>query len=99
MPDCKNCNTNHWKNQYLMAQERFDRVLIRLTVGTIIAFTISVLCLFATIYTILKVQAFIENFEYVEETQVEIEQDSEGENFALITNESEVDVQWDKKLQ
>lgn len=97
MPDCKNCNTNHWKNQYLMAQERFDRVLIRLTVGTIIAFTISVLCLFATIYTILKVQAFIESFEYVEETQVEIEQDSEGENFALVSNGSEADVEWDRK--
>lgn len=99
MPDCKNCNTNHWKNQYLMAQERFDRVLVRLTVGTIVAFTITILCLIATIYTINKVQAFIEDFEYVEETEIEVEQDSEGENFALITNESEVDVQWDKKSQ
>lgn len=82
-----------------MAQERFDRVLVRLTVGTIVAFTITILCLIATIYTINKVQAFIEDFEYVEETEIEVEQNSEGENFALITNESEVDVQWDKKSQ
>ena len=36
-------------------------------------------------------------YEAIEETQIEIEQDSEGENLAVIGNESEVNVTWDRK--
>ena len=78
MPDCKNCYNNNWKNQYLIAQERFDKVVTRLVIGTIIAFTIMVFCLIATICVVVKFEKFINDFEYVEETEVEISQDAEG---------------------
>lgn len=90
MPDCKNCYNNNWKNQYLMAQERFDKVVTRLVIGTIIAFTISVFCLIATICVIVKFENFISDFEYVEETEVKIDQDAEGVNTAIIGNGSGV---------
>ena len=90
MPDCKNCTNNNWKNQYLMAQQRFDKVVSRLVIGTIVAFTITVICLIATICVILKFQAFVSSFEYVEETTYEIEQDRDGINTAIIGNENEV---------
>lgn len=90
MPDCKSCNNTNWKNNYLMAQQRFDKVISRLVVGTIIAFVIAIGCLVATIVVIFKFQAFISEFEYVEETEVEISQDSCGENTAIIGDGNEV---------
>lgn len=99
MPDCKVCENQKWKEHYMMAQQRFDKVLVRLTVGFVLAFTVMMLCVFITTLMVIKTQKFISEFEYVEETEIEVEQNSEGENFALITNESEVDVQWDKKSQ
>ena len=92
MPDCKQCNSNNWKNHYMMAQKRFDKVLTRLTIGTIIAFFIVVGCLVATICALLKFQAFINQFEYVEETTYEIEQDRDGINTAVIGEGNEVSV-------
>lgn len=90
MPDCKICENKKWKEMYIMAQQRFDKVVIRLTIGSIIAFTIAILCLMATICTIIKVQRFINNFEYVEETELEINQDSYGYNTAVIGDRNEV---------
>ena len=90
MPDCKNCTNNNWKNHYLMAQQRFDKVVSRLVIGTIMAFTITVICLIATICVILKFQAFVSSFEYVEETTYEIEQDRDGVNTAIIGTGNEV---------
>ena len=92
MPDCKNCNGQNWKNHYLMAQQRFDKVLARLTIGSIIAYVIVVVCLIATICAIFKFQAFIESFEYVEETVYEVEQDDRGINTAVIGNTNDVEV-------
>lgn len=82
-----------------MAQQRFDKVLVRLTVGFVLAFAVMMLCVFITTLMVIKTQKFISEFEYVEETEIAVEQNSKGENFALITNESEVNVQWDKKSQ
>ena len=90
MPDCKQCNSNNWKNHYMMAQKRFDKVLTRLAIGTVLAFFIVVGCLVATICALLKFQAFISEFEYVEETTYEISQDRDGINTAIIGNENEV---------
>lgn len=92
MPDCKSCNNQNWKNHYLMAQERFDKVVTRLVIGTIIAFTIAVACLIATICVIVKFQAFINQFEYVEETVYEVEQDDRGINTAVIGDTNDVEV-------
>lgn len=77
-----------------MAQQRFDKVVSRLVIGTIIAFMIAVGCLIATICVIFKFQAFINQFEYVEETTYEIEQD-EGINQAVIGNNNDLGVVLD----
>lgn len=88
MPDCKDCN--NWKNQYITAQQRFDKVVARLAIGTIVAVVIMLCCLIATICVIVRFEKFISNFEYVEETEVEITQDDEGVNTAIIGNGNEV---------
>lgn len=93
MPDCKNCNNTNWKNNYLMAQQRFDKVMSRLVIGTIIAFVIAIGCLVATICAIIKFQAFISQFEYVEETSYEIEQD-DGVNTAVFGDSNDVEVKF-----
>lgn len=91
MPDCKNCENIQWKNHYLMAQQRFDKVIGRLVVGTIIAFTIAVCCLVATICAIFKCINFINEFEYVEETEIQIEQDWHGDNRVILEDGTEVE--------
>ena len=78
------CENRKWKEMYIMAQQRFDKVVTRLTIGSIVAFTIAILCLMATICTIIKVQRFINEFEYVEETEVEIQQDWRGDNSVVL---------------
>ena len=89
--DCRHCtDRDNWKNHYIVAQERFDKVVARLTIGTIIAYTITILCLLATIATLWRVQKFINEFEYVEETEISIEQDCRGENTIILDDESEV---------
>lgn len=90
MPDCKNCENINWKNHYLMAQRRFDKVLIRLTIGTVSAFTIAIICLVATICVIFKFINFIDSFEYVEEQTIEIQQDWHGDNRVILDNGTEV---------
>lgn len=92
MPNCRNCISEEiWKNHYLESQRRFDKVVSVLSMWTIIAFTVAVACLVATIIVIVRFQAFISNFEYYEETEYTIEQD-EGINTAVIGSENEVNV-------
>lgn len=83
MPDCKNCENINWKNHYLMAQERFDKVLTKLIVITVVAFTATIICVISTICVILKFERFISEFEYVEETVYEVAQD-DGVNTAIL---------------
>ena len=90
MTDCKSCENKKWKDMYITSQQRFDRVVVRLTVGSIIAFTIAILCLIATICTIIRVHKFINEFEYVEETEIQIEQDKQGSNTVVLQNGDEV---------
>lgn len=88
--DCKDCTNIQWKNHYLMAQQRFDKVMSRMVMGSIVAFTVVVLCLVATICVILKFEKFISEFEYVEETIYEVDQD-DGINTAILgSNDVEV---------
>lgn len=90
MLDCNNiCQEKFWKNHYMIAQQRFDKVVMLLSVGTIVAFIVAVACLIATICTIVRFQAFIAQFEYYEETEYTIEQ-SEGINTAIIGDENGV---------
>lgn len=84
--ECKNCSNVQWKNHYILAQQRFDKVVTRLVIGEIIAFTIVVICLCITIFSLFQIKAFIENFECVEETSYKIEQD-EGVNTAVIDSD------------
>lgn len=90
--DCKSCGSYKWKEMYIESQQRFDKVVVKLTIGTIIAFTIMIMCLLATICVLIRTQNFINSFEYVEETEVEISQDSDGMNTAIIGDRNEVDV-------
>lgn len=90
--DCKSCGSYKWKEMYIESQQRFDKVVVKLTIGTIIAFTIMIMCLLATICVLIRTQNFINSFEYVEETEVEISQDSDGFNTAVIGNGNGVDI-------
>lgn len=84
MINCKECENKYWKQMYTTAVKRFDDVIMKLTIAVIIAFTISVACLITTICALIRTQNFVSRFEYVEETSVEIEQDSGGTNTAII---------------
>lgn len=88
MSDCRICKEEN-RNHYMVAQQRFDKIVALLTVGTIIAYTITIFCLIATICVIVRFQAFIENFEYVTETVVDVEQ-TDGNNTAIFGGDNEV---------
>lgn len=86
MINCKECENKYWKQMYTTAVKRFDDITMKLTIAVIIAFTISVACLIITVCALIRTQNFVSRFEYVEETSVEIEQDSGGANTAIIGN-------------
>lgn len=90
MPDCKVCENKKWKDMYMAAQQRFDKVLINLTVGFVILITVVIFCLVVTICTLIRTQEFINEFEYVEQTEIQIEQDSKGHNTVILPNGDEV---------
>ena len=82
---------------YIAASQRFDKVLARLIVVFILLSVIAAGCCFITALACIRTHRFIAEYECVEETEIEIQQDSEGENFALVSNGSEVDVEWDRR--
>lgn len=88
--DCKACENQKWKEHYLLAQKRFDKVLVGLTIGFVIMFTVMILCLFVTACMVIRTQKFINEFEYVEETEIQIEQDCNGHNVVMLPNGDEV---------
>ena len=91
MPDCKSCENKNWKTMYITAQQGFDNAIARLTIGYAILLTITVLCLLTTAFLVVKTQRFIDSFEYVEETEVHIEQDCNGHNTVVLPDGTEVD--------
>lgn len=90
MPDCKQCENKNWKQMYITAQQRFDTTTTRLTIGFVILLTITFVCLIATAFLVVKTQKFIDSFEYVEETEVHIEQDCNGHNAVVLPDGTEV---------
>lgn len=92
MTDCKICESKNWKQMYITAQQRFDNTITKLTIGFVILFTITFICLITTTFLVIKTQKFISEFEYVEETELHIEQDCRGENTVILSDGSEVSV-------
>jgi hypothetical protein len=74
-----------------MAEQRFDAALQKAVFVELVSAVVALMCIIATILFGLKTLNFIASFEYVEETNVEIEQDS-GINTAVIGGENEVNV-------
>lgn len=89
-PDCKVCENQKWKDHYMMAQQRFDKVLIKLTIAFVLIFTVMVICIFVLVCTVIRTQRFIDGFEYVEETEIQIEQDCSGQNVVMLPDGKEV---------
>lgn len=90
MPECKSCN-QIWQQRYNEAVRRFDKSLNKAIFVMLVAIIISFACIIATISIAIRTQKFISQFEYVEETNVEIEQ-NEGINTAIVGDESEVTI-------
>lgn len=90
MPECNKCNTE-WQNRYIIAAKRFDAALNKAIIVSLISAIIALICIIITIFYGVKTQTFISTFEYVEETEVEIEQ-NEGINTAVLGDKNEVKV-------
>jgi len=73
-----------------MTQQIFDKVLIRLTIAFVLIFTVMVICIFVLVCTVIRTQKFIDGFEYVEETEIQIEQDCGGQNVVMLPDGKEV---------
>lgn len=88
LKNCQNCQIEaEWRERYILAEKRFDKALRGAEIITLIAAIISFCCLIITMYYGIQTQKFINGFEYVEETAVEIEQ-TDGVNTAIIGGES-----------
>lgn len=90
MPECRNCNSE-WRKCYEEAVLRFDKALNKAIIVTLISIIIAFICIIATISIGIRTQRFIASFEYVEETEIEIEQ-NEGINTAVLGDKNEVKV-------
>ncbi len=90
MPDCKSCENQKWKEMYIMSQQKFDAIITKLTIGFIILSTVTIVCFTVAAFLLAKTQKFINEFEYVEETEMHIEQDCRGNNTIVLPNGEEV---------
>lgn len=90
MPNCNRCNSE-WQERYIIAAERFDKALNKAIIVSLISAIIALICIIITIFYGIRIQNFISTFEYVEETEVEIEQ-NEGINTAVVGDENEVKI-------
>lgn len=87
LKDCRSCVIEaEWQERYQIAEKRFDKALRQACIVTALAVITALACLILSIFFGMKVLNFIGEFEYVEETTVEIEQD-EGNNAAIIGGE------------
>lgn len=93
MNECQKCAKENYKQLYIESKQTFEKQIFTLTALLYILIGIVVFCLILTIITEIKVVNFINGFEYVEETTYEIEQ-NEGNNAAIIGNESEVNITY-----
>lgn len=92
MNDCQKCSTNNYKTLYEESVVVFQKSLTKLLLMQYILIGVVVACLFITVGFGNKVLRFINNFEYVEETETEyhIEQDNRGHNTVVLQDGSEV---------
>lgn len=77
---------------YITAAQRFDKAIAKVMILIVAVIMIMMICVFATILTCIRTQEFISKFEYIEETEVEITQDAEGMNTAVVGDENEVKI-------
>lgn len=86
---CYNCHIEaEWQSRYILAVQRFDKSLNKALAVTIIAVIVSLICIIITAFMAMKIINFINEFEYVEETTYQIEQDDRGFNTAIVGGES-----------
>ena len=90
MPDCTKCS-NIWKERYYTAEKNYITTVNKLIFISLFSAIIAFICVILTVFFGIKTQNFISQFEYVEETEIEIKQD-EGNNAAVIGNGSEVNI-------
>lgn len=90
MNECQKCAKENYKQLYIESKQAFEKQIFTLTATLYILIGIVVFCLILTIITEIKVVNFINGFEYVEETEYEISQDSSGTNVAVIGEKNEV---------
>lgn len=90
MPDCTKCS-NIWKERYYTAEKNYITTVNRLIFISLLSAIIAFICVILTVFFGVKTQKFISQFEYVEETEIEIKQDK-GNNAAVIGNGSEVNI-------
>lgn len=89
MPEkCTDCS-REWRDRYIMAEQRFDAALQKAILVELISAVVALLCIIVTILFGVRTLNFISTFEYVEETSIQVEQDS-GINTAVIGDENEV---------
>lgn len=81
--DCKECN-REWQERYNIAVRRFDKALGTAMIVTIISLCIALFCVIISAVCLGRTLNFIEEFEYVEETETVIEQDGDGQNIAVV---------------
>lgn len=85
MDKCTQCS-KEWQERYNLAVARFDKSLNTAMIVTIISVCITLLSVILSAICLAKTLSFINEFEYVEETV--IEQDSNGQNVAVIVDNS-----------
>lgn len=82
---CKVCS-REWKERYNLACQRFDRQIQICTAVTIIAVITAMFCIIIAACCVFATHRFINQFEYVEETETRIEQDGNGPNIAVLVD-------------
>ena len=92
MPEnCSSCS-REWQKRYELAVKRFDKSLNKAVTVSIVSLCVAVICIILMVFCVAKTQKFINQFQYVEETEYQIQQ-GDGINTAIIDSEgSEVNI-------
>jgi uncharacterized membrane protein YvbJ len=84
---CEACS-KEWQERYNLACQRFDRQIEICTAVTVIASIITLFCIIIAACCLVATHKFINQFEYVEETETIISQDGDGQNIAVLVDNS-----------
>lgn len=87
MDRCDVCS-KEWQERYNLACQRFDRQIQICTAITVVASIITLFCIIIAACCVFATQHFINGFEYVEETETIISQDGDGQNIAVLVDNS-----------